>query len=1205
MSNSSELRTDIIDALRQCDTMDDFTVAAQKMLNTLGYRSDRTAELPSTAGDFVNSSPNRRAKITKSEERFVKAVKSIHIIFQYTSHEIPAESDAQFPLGIASPATFEGFNAKSFLFIAVELQEHTYARGQYAEYTREINKRLAMPVVVLFCTPADATADRSCVLLTLSFVGRRPSKTDKERDVLQKVSLLRDINCATPHRGHVDILAQLSWTERLNWIEANKKPQNFDGLLAAWLDELDTEALNKRFYKELFAWFKYAQDTIILPKALHARRADWIIRLITRLLFIWFIKEKDLVDRTLFIEKQVEPFLKGYDSQKGDSYYRAILQNLFFATLNTPIADRRFSRGNHADHRNPYLYRYKREIADDRIQDLLDCFACTPFVNGGLFDSLDDFEGIKAGGKRVDHFSDAHSKYVSVPNHLFFSDQGLITLFERYKFTVEENTPIEQEVALDPELLGKVFENLLASYNQKTQKDVRKQTGSYYTPRPIVNYMVRQALVERLATITTPSSGGGIQWRERLHALLDYTDRPHDMTDAERDNIIAAIANIKIFDPAAGSGAFLMGVLHQLVQLLDKLDPHNTEWRELQKKRATTHAEGAFETEDQAERDKTLTDISDTFERYSPRFGRKLFLIQNSIFGADIQPVACQIAKLRFFISLTIEQTPDRTADNLGIRPLPNLETRFVVTDTLIPLSNNAKDKQMDIGEADAHTRDIKQQLTKNRERHFNATNRNKKRECRRHDKTLRRQLADALEEHGFGGDTAQKIAHWDPYDQNSAADWFSTEYMFGIRDGFDIVIGNPPYVQLQADGGRLGKKYEAYEYKSFAKTGDVYMLFYEKGLSVCRENGILMFITSNSWLQADYGQKLRGVLTDHNPHMLINVGKDVFDNVYVDANILSIQKEKNRHALKASDINQMDEFPPVQWVSIDPRYQEGWIIASADKMAILAKIKQIGIPLEDWNINIFRGITAGYDKAFVIDRSKRDALIADDSKNIKIIKPTLRGRSVKRYRAETEDLYVITTFPALSINIDKYPTIKKHLLSFDKQRLTQSGKTLSDGSQARKKTTNKWFETSDTTAYYPEFEKEKLVWIQLVNDGRFAYDAKKLYPMASVFTLTGENIKYLLALLNSRVVNWQMRYISPTSGMGVLQWKKTYVEQLPIPKISKTKQRPFINLVNKIIAAKEADPAADTTPQENEIDQLVYQLYGLTKAEINIIEGA
>ena len=238
---------------------------------------------------------------------------------------------------------------------------------------------------------------------------------------------------------------------------------------------------------------------------------EHIIRLITRLLFVWFIKEKGLIADALFTETQVSPLLKDYDRDTGDSYYRAVLQNLFFATLNTEIGKRRFSKGGNTGHRNFSLYRYKDQLTDPA--GLLTLFEQTPFINGGLFDCLDSEEATRDGGYRVDCFSDEHYRKLSLPNRLFFDDdKGLIPLLKGYKFTVEENTPIEQEVALDPELLGKVFENLLAAYNPETGATARKQTGSYYTPRPIVDYMVEEALVAALA-------GGGIANGRRCEVL--------------------------------------------------------------------------------------------------------------------------------------------------------------------------------------------------------------------------------------------------------------------------------------------------------------------------------------------------------------------------------------------------------------------------------------------------------------------------------------------------------------------------------------------------------------------------------------------------------------------------------------------------------------------------------------------------------------
>ena len=257
---------------------------------------------------------------------------------------------------------------------------------------------------------------------------------------------------------------------------------------------------------------------------------------------------------------------------------------------------------------------------------------------------------------------------------------------------MEENTPTDREVALDPELLGKVFENLLAAVNPETRETARNQTGSYYTPRLVVDYMVDEALVEALAAKSQPADGDGVFWCERLRYLLDYNDANELFDSDETERLVRAIAEIKILDPAVGSGAFPMGMLHKLTLALRRLDPENWWWEKLQKELAGQRATAAFDTPDQLERDAELKEISDTFERYRDSdFGRKLYLIQNSIFGVDIQPIACQIAKLRFFISLAIEQEPDSTTDNFGIQPLPNLETRFVVADTLLAWTGHTR----------------------------------------------------------------------------------------------------------------------------------------------------------------------------------------------------------------------------------------------------------------------------------------------------------------------------------------------------------------------------------------------------------------------------------------------------------------------------------------------------------------------------------
>ena len=708
----------------------DFPELATALLAALGYNSERTLTgQTGKPGDFIRQFPAQNPG-TQSERSFLDNAQSVRILFQFTGSEIQAQTQQ----GLFDTIDLDTGNARSFLFAAVELNGNSYPRGQYAAFTRELNKHIQLPMVALFRTANNR--------ITLAFVHRRPNRRDPSRDVLGSVSLIREVDPASPHRAHLDILSELSLPERLRWMDAHGKTHNFDGMLDAWLDALDTEELNRRFYRDLFAWFERAGQSAKFPtgeaKTLPAE--EHVMRLITRLMFVWFIKEKGLVAEDLFIENRAAQLLKDYDPANGDSYYRAVLQNLFFATLNTEINKRDFSSENNDNHRDVSGYRYHKEIAD--ADALLALFDKTPFINGGLFDCLDSFDATSKGGYCIDCFSDVHCSKLSIPNRLFFSaddrSPGLIDLFNRYKFTVEENTPAEREVALDPELLGKVFENLLAAFNPETRENVRKQTASYYTPRAVVDYMVDEALIATLEQRAAPADGDVDSWQERLRCLMDYDDAFADaeelFTPAEREAVVRAIAETKALDPAVGSGAFPMGILHKLTLALRRLDGGNELWRELQREIAAKRAANAFDTDDQQERDAELAEISDTFQRYSNDFGRKLYLIQNSIYGVDIQPVATQIAKLRFFISLAIEQEPTAdAADNYSVKPLPNLETRFVTADTL--RSPGGLHREL----TSVRTRELQQRLYANRERHFHAATRQIKMKYRDYDLELRK----------------------------------------------------------------------------------------------------------------------------------------------------------------------------------------------------------------------------------------------------------------------------------------------------------------------------------------------------------------------------------------------------------------------------------------------------------------------------------
>ena len=1181
----------------------DFLEKSKELLATIGYHSERTHELSGTVHDFFEEFPPLNPN-TKTEQEFRNHVESVQLIFQFTKDEI--DDDPQ-QLTLLESNSFDKGNISSFLFCTVELKDSDYSRTKYAEFTREINKRLFAPTVILF-----RTADH----LTVAFANRRPDKTDDARDVLGQVTLIKNIHLNNPHRAHLDILSELSLAECVKWIDNKKKPKNFDGLLAAWLAKLDTEELNKQFYRKLFAWFEWAIDEAKFPtdEKRVIKPEEHVIRLITRLLFIWFIKEKGLVAEELFNKAQIQNLLKADDFDNGDSYYRAVLQNLFFATLNTEIDKRDFSRENYSGNRDFSRYRYKTQMRDP--DKLLEFFAKTPFINGGLFDCLDSFKAPTSGGYRIDCFSDVDYKKLSIPNRLFFDEsQGLLpTILEHYKFTVEENTPIEQEVALDPELLGRVFEHLLAAINPETGATVRKQTGSYYTPRAIVDYMVEEALVATLSQKCNPTDGKADFWNERLHYLFDYAkifdDASEWFDDTETDAIVKTISELKILDPAVGSGAFPMGVLHKLTLALRRLDPDNSRWEKLQKELAGKRAADAFDTQDDQERREELHEIDDTFKRYRDSdFGRKLYLIQNSIFGVDIQPIACQIAKLRFFISLAIEQQPnDNPNENFGIKPLPNLETRFVAANTLIGF----KAQRSFLTEKAVK---LEHELQDNREQHFHANTRTRKRACQKKDEILRVELATELKSLGMLADDAEKIAKWDLYDQNATADWFDSEWMFGITHGYDVVIGNPPYIQLQKDGGRLGNLYQNAGFDNFARTGDIYCLFYERGIKLLTRNGHLCYITSNKWMRAGYGKKLRDYFVTYTqPVQLLDMGPDVFDAT-VDTNILLLQNTVPDDPIDFKAVTIGADFDKQtgnigQYLSDNggtmekPAKGEPWAILSSAELTLKRKIENVGKPLKDWDINIYRGIITGCNEAFIIDEAKREQLIEQDPKSAEIIKPLLRGRDLQRYHAKWEGFYILATGYDLNIPRD-YPAIFNHFETLAKRMDSGIIKRKGKGLLNRDDQGENWWNLR-ACAYYTEFDKEKIVWKRIGSILRFAYSQHPVFCLDSTCIATGKNVKFLTAVLNSPVSHYQLFALAPKTGTGDLIVSVQALEPVHVPPITEENQNLVVEIENKvdeIIDAKVADPDANTTDCEKDIDQLVYKLYDLRPEEIRIVE--
>ena len=656
------------------------------------------------------------------------------------------------------------------------------------------------------------------------------------------------------------------------------------------LSRFSVEVLTKEFYQELSDWYAWAIKIIRFPNNIDDKDDDakfnneGAIRLITRLIFVWFLKQRHLIPEEFFDERYIaDNLIEGFNphamvdlfSKSNESkYYKAILQNLFFAMLNSPItteggkelSERHFRNGR-GDYDNNKLMRYESYFKNPQLfVDLAN--HTVPFLNGGLFDCLDD----KDHGMYYDGFSDRESVKNSliIPDYLFFGEEvgknidlsewygdkkkkkvsarGIIDILKRYNFTVEENTPFDKEVSLDPELLGKVFENLLASFNPETQTTARKQTGSFYTPREIVQYMVDESLVAHLKRTV------GEELEPQYRQLMQYSDDDVELTAEQRKSIMQSLYNCKILDPACGSGAFPMGILQQMVHILNRIDPDNSGWKEMMLQKALDETSEAYRNSSSDERKELIADIERSFDESinRPDYARKLYLIENCIYGVDIQPIAIQISKLRFFISLVVDQNTNADpTDNFGIRPLPNLEAKFVAANTLIGLVK--KDASLfDSAEIKAKENELK--IAKHKI--FGAKTVRTKRKYKNIVNDLRQEIADMLYANGaVGNNEARQLASWDMFDQNASSPFFDPEWMFGVKEGFDIVIGNPPYISYYSNTGSqltiFERKTYVSQYKSIAKSNDrinSMNLMTERGLSLLCLNGNLSYIVNKTF---------------------------------------------------------------------------------------------------------------------------------------------------------------------------------------------------------------------------------------------------------------------------------------------------------------------------------------------------------------------
>lgn len=993
------------------------------------------------------------------------------------------------------------------------------------------------------------------------------------------------------------------------------------------------EALTKEFYNKLYNWYLWAVEPstgVTFPNLVNTSKDDRddiaikIIRLITRLLFVWFIKQKKLVPAEIFDETELNKILANFDpqSEKDGKYYNAILQNLFFATLNNEIDKRRFMsepfQGKSTSFGVKTLFRDSNKASWFKIkpEEVIELFRKVPFMNCGLFECLDKYAKSDLGVENdlfLDGFSsrdskqDGHYKYRAfIPNRLFFAEEhmenvtvedkgqkktdtisvmGLINLLKLYNFTVQENTPSEVEVSLDPELLGQVFENLLAAYNPETKESARKSTGSFYTPRPIVEYMVNESLIAYLKTKV--QSVEEDTWR----ALISYEDKHFELTEDQRTATLNALYECKILDPACGSGAFPMGMLQQMVHITRKLDSE--------------------------------------FDPYQT----KLRIINNCIYGSDIQPIAMLISKLRFFISLICEQDESRINysdpdNNYGIDTLPNLETKFVAANSLLraDIRNYADDDWTQ----DPVLIKLKNDLLAIRKSHFSVRTQTTKLKKREEDRLKREEIQNYIlqsttqpdpvkiqmyearinhlnaerdlyegekiveeivdtqaslfdeaqpqvvrkdinkihrdkidaeikglqqaiakeqnKRNPFGFNAAIKqITDWNPYDQLKAAPFFDPDWMFGITDGFDIVIGNPPYVDYRKIDDKTKKGLaQISEVFRIEKKGSFYVYFIELGINLLKSHGVLIFINPYQYLSAESGNGIREVIMKNNClKTIVDVSNiRVFEeaSTYTCVNtIIKDEKQTDITVYKPTDLVNFrvnSNKVPQSSLTSDHEY-----IVVLSNNPIITKIEQTKTVLTDC-CDVFCGLSMTGFRNYV-----------GKTKHTHKDQPFVEAKQIKRYRTAPESYIHTSVYNSATLERFNQPCL-----------------------------------------FMARMTSHMRVAISKANET--AGKINVLYNFKDVSLL------YVLGILNSKLVDYYylIKNESMHMGGGALPFDTESIKIIPIPKEKNTRR--YLRIIEKVKEILENYDSEEIVSKcENEINILVYMLYKLTYDEVRIID--
>ena len=899
-------------------------------------------------------------------------------------------------------------------------------------------------------------------------------------------------------------------------------------------------ATGKRYVKQANKWeerTEHAPDEAIM-RAFdddEKRVRDYVKKLLGRIVFLHFLQKKGWMG-----------VLNG--GRWGEGNYQ-FMYGLFDRASKTQRAD-------FVHEVLEYLFFHALNTDRKADNDLYDTRVFpervrVPYLNGGLFEEDDADRCFKA-------CTDAR-----FPAELF---RELFAFFEQYNFTIDENDPDDAQVGVDPEMLGRIFESLLED---------NKEKGAFYTPKEIVQYMCRRSLTAYLQA-DVPD--------ERMRKKIDEFVRTKDydclrlyLPLSRREQVAERLRMVKICDPAIGSGAFPMGLLRELYLCRIALED------EVKEDPSKSHAEIKKE------------------------------ILQQNIYGVDLDRGAVDIARLRFWLSLVVDEELPQPLPNLDYKIMQgnSLLERYKDVDlsTLMPPQEIAGDRILSLFDEQVDLRS--QKLSEAKRRFYSATSHEEK-------EYLRSEIHRIIQER-FDGVDGQNI---DLSGVNVFANpnfflwhtWFSEVFSRPTKEGFDIVIGNPPYISLQNEGGSVGKPYEKAGFTSFHRRGDIYCLFYEKGMQLLSPGGALCFITSNKWMRAAYGEKLRGFLAEHtNPRLLIDFsGNKIFENATVDVNILLLEKTANARLTESVTLEKdfrlsaenLSLYVHQHATHMTFTASESWVILSPIEESIRRKIEAVGTPLKDWDISIYRGVLTGYNEAFIISTAKRDEILAncqteeERQRTEALIRPILRGKDIKRYGYDWAGLWLIATFPTHQYDIEQYPAVKQHLLSFGMERLEQTGRSYvinGEVVKARKKTSGKWFETQDSIAYWEDFEKPKIMYPNMTKYLPFAYDNGCFLTNQKCFIITGKHIAYLTAFLNSSIFKYCFRDAFPELQGGTRELSKVFFDKISVLQVDDKTNERFVTLVEDI-------QAAYTTQKAKAIDALLFELYGLSEEDKEVI---